>query len=75
MARTPGVSFEKVIELTEAALAEVNHVAMQQLRCGAEISTNVEAAERDLRGALRQLVLAERGTAPRVDSKSHEPPA
>ncbi len=67
MTRSAGISFEKAIEMTESALAEVSHVAMEQIRRGAEISSHVEAAERDLRGVLRQLVLGERETTQRVD--------
>jgi hypothetical protein len=60
MTHSAEISYEKAIELTESALSEVNQLAMEQIRRGAEISSNIEAAERDLRGALRQLVLAER---------------
>jgi len=60
MTDSADISFEKAIDMTEKALSEVNQVAMEQIRRGAEISSHVEAAERDLRGALRQLVLAER---------------
>jgi hypothetical protein len=64
MIRGAEISFEKAIEMTENALSEVGQVAMQQIRRGAEVSSHVEAAERDLRGALRQLVLAEREPPP-----------
>lgn len=54
------ISFEHAIELTENALSEINRLAIEQLRRGAETSPHIEAAERDLRSTLRQLVLAER---------------
>jgi len=54
--------------MTEQALGEVSHVAMEQIRRGADVSSHVEAAERDLRGALRQLVLAEREPPARAEA-------
>jgi hypothetical protein len=63
MTRSADISFEKAIEMTEGALSEVNRLAMEQIRRGVDISSNIEAAERDLRDALRQLVLAERVSA------------
>ena len=47
-------------ELTEQALAQVARIAVEQIHSGLEASTHVEAAERDMRSALRQLVMAER---------------
>ncbi len=67
MTRSADISFEQAIQMTENALSQVNQVAMEQIRRGADISSHVEAAERDLRGALRQLVLAEREPAPQVN--------
>lgn len=60
MAVNKRISFQKAIEMTENALAEVNRLAMEQIRLGADTSQHVESAERELRDALRQLVFAER---------------
>ncbi len=76
MTHDTDISFEKAIEMTETALSQVNQVAMEQIRRGAEISSHVEAAERDLRNAMRQLVLAEREPAHpsnREAPAKHEP--
>ncbi len=54
------VTTTKAIELTEEALAQVAQVAVEGIHCGLDTSSHVEAAERDMRDALRQLVLAER---------------
>jgi hypothetical protein len=67
MTGSTDISFQKANEMTENALSEVNRLAMEQIRRGAEISSHIEAAERDLRGVLRQLVLSERDPAHRVD--------
>jgi hypothetical protein len=48
------------IELTERALTQVAHIAIEQIHEGLETSNHIEAAERDMRSALRQLVLADR---------------
>jgi hypothetical protein len=48
------------LELTEEALGQVSRIAIEDIRDGLEASNHVEAAERDMRSALRQLVLAER---------------
>ncbi|HTX31307.1 MAG TPA: hypothetical protein VMD09_07970 [Solirubrobacteraceae bacterium] len=48
------------VELTEQALGQVARIAIEQIHDGVETGTHVEAAERDMRSALRQLVLAER---------------
>jgi hypothetical protein len=50
----------RALELTEAALGEVARIAVEQIHSALESANHVEAAERDMRGALRQLVLAER---------------
>ena len=48
------------LEHAEEALSAVTRTAIEQIRGGLEASNHVEAAERDMRSALRQLVLAER---------------
>jgi hypothetical protein len=50
----------QAIELTEEALTKVTQIAIEEIRDGIEASNHVDAAERDMRTALRQLVLAER---------------
>ena len=50
----------RAIELTEEALGQVARIAIEQIHGGVETGNHVEAAERDMRSALRQLVLAER---------------
>jgi hypothetical protein len=50
----------RAVELTEAALGEIARVAIEQIHGDLDSSTHVDAAERDMRSALRQLVLAER---------------
>ena len=47
-------------KLTERALGQVARIVIEQIHSGLEASNHVEAAERDMRSALRQLVLAER---------------
>ncbi len=74
MAHGVEISFDKAIEMTENALSEVGQVAREQIRRGAEVSSHIEAAERDLRGALRQLVLAEREPPPSPDRAMNGPP-
>ena len=51
---------EQALGLAEETLEQIARVAVEQIRRGAETSNHVEAAERDLRSALRQLVLAQR---------------
>jgi len=53
-------TMDRAIELTEEALAQVARIAVQEIHVGLEANDHVEAAERDMRNALRQLVLAER---------------
>ena len=48
------------LELTEHALALVSQIAIEEIRDGTEPNSHVDAAERDMRSALRQLGLAER---------------
>lgn len=50
----------RALELTEDALGEVARIAIEEIHSGLESSNHVQAAERDMRSALRQLVLAER---------------
>ena len=51
---------ERALGLAEEALEQIARIAVEQSRRGVESSNHVEAAERDLRSALRQLVLAQR---------------
>lgn len=51
---------ERALQLAEDTLEQITRIAVEQIRWGAESSIHIEAAERDMRGALRQLVLAER---------------
>jgi outer membrane protein TolC len=53
-------SMERALGLAEEALEQIARIAVEQIRRGIESSNHVEAAERDLRSALRQLVLAQR---------------
>ena len=48
------------LEQTQEALSQVQRIAVEEIRIGLQASDHVEAAEREMRGALRQLVLAER---------------
>ncbi|MGH2885778.1 MAG: hypothetical protein ACRDPA_24285 [Solirubrobacteraceae bacterium] len=65
---------EQALGLAEETLEQIARVAVEQIRTGAEASNHVEAAERDLRSALRQLVLAQRDwRAPSVASASPQP--
>jgi hypothetical protein len=48
------------MQLVEEALGEVTRAGLEQIRAGVEVSAHIEAAERDLRNALRQLVMANR---------------
>jgi hypothetical protein len=50
----------RALELTEEALGEVARIAIEEIHSGLEGSNHVQAAERDMRSALRQLVMAER---------------
>jgi hypothetical protein len=50
----------RALELTDEALNQVSRIAIEEIRDGLEASSHVEAAERHMRDALRQLVLAER---------------
>ncbi len=55
-----GETMSEALELTERALAVTTQIAIEEIRDGVEASNHVDAAERDMRSALRQLVLAER---------------
>jgi hypothetical protein len=50
----------RAIELSDEALAQVARITIEGIRSGHEVGSHVEAAEREMRSALRQLVLAER---------------
>jgi hypothetical protein len=50
----------RAIDLSEEALGQVARITIEGIRSGLEVSSHVEAAEREMRSALRQLVLAER---------------
>jgi hypothetical protein len=51
---------ERALQLAEDALEQITRIAVEQIRKGVESSNHVEAAEREMRSALRQLVLAQR---------------
>jgi ATPase subunit of ABC transporter with duplicated ATPase domains len=55
-----GELLERALQLTEDTLEHIARIAVEQIREGAESSSHIEAAERDVRSALRQLVLAQR---------------
>jgi hypothetical protein len=65
----------RAIELSDEALAQVARVTVEGIRFGLPASSHIEAAERDMRSALRQLVLAERelrsrpGVGPRLEDR------
>jgi hypothetical protein len=50
---------ERALELAEETLEQVTRIAVEQIRKGIATSNHVEAAEREMRSALRQLVLAQ----------------
>lgn len=66
---------ERALQLAEDALEQITRIAVEQIRRGVESSNHIEAAERDMRSALRQLVLAQREwhqkPAPRVRLGEH----
>lgn len=55
-----GSAMKRAVELTAEALAEIARITVEEILAGLETSNHVEAAERDMRSALRQLVLAQR---------------
>ncbi len=68
---------ERALGLAEETLEQIARIAVEQIRKGVESSNHVEAAERDLRSALRQLVLAKREwrTAPTPARQPEQPAA
>jgi hypothetical protein len=66
----------RALELTEQALGEVARIAIEEIHSGLEGSNHVQAAERDMRSALRQLVMAERELRSRSEMRTnvHERP-
>jgi hypothetical protein len=66
---------ERALELAEETLEQVTRIAVEQIRKGIATSNHVEAAEREMRSALRQLVLAKGEwhikSAPRVSLGEH----
>jgi hypothetical protein len=58
-------------ELAEETLGLLARVALAEVHRGLEAGAHLEAAERDLRGSVRQLVLAERDLRSR--SQNAEP--
>jgi hypothetical protein len=65
---------ERALGLAEETLEHIARIAVEQIRRGVESSNHVEAAERDLRSALRQLVLAQREwRAPGPPGRADEP--
>ena len=69
------VTTARAIELTEEALGEVARIAVEGIHHGIKDRAHVEAAERDMRSALGQLIRAERelrsrpGLAPDRDAR------
>jgi len=59
-AESAGSPIDLAVQSTEAALGQVMKVVIENIRHGGDVSQNIEAAERDLRNALRQLGLAKR---------------
>ena len=55
-----GLPIDLALQSTEAALVQLTKVVMDNIRSGGEASPHVEAAERDLRSALRQLAQVKR---------------
>ncbi len=53
-------AIEQTLQSTEAALGTLATVVVESIRLGGDVPPQVEAAERDLRSALRQLSLARR---------------
>ncbi len=58
----------RAVEVTEDALGHVARIAVEGIHRDLEVSSHIEAAERHMRSALRQLVLAER------ELRSRRPP-
>jgi prophage DNA circulation protein len=62
----------RALELTEEALSEVARIAIEEIHSDLESSNHVQAAERDMRSALKQLVMADRDL--RAKSVARTPP-
>lgn len=64
----------RALEATEEALGEVTKLAIQRIRLGVDTPPHLEAAERELRNALRQLASLSterrRGGQPREDESN-----
>src|SRR5262249_52099429 len=66
----------RAIELSDEALGQIARITVEGIRRGLQANGHVEAAEGDMRGGLRQLVLAERelrsrhGVGPSPDERS-----
>jgi hypothetical protein len=50
-----GAPIDVALRSTEAALGQLTQVVIENIRSGGDVSHHIEAAERDLRSALRQL--------------------
>ena len=59
-------SLDQAMRSTETALGQLTKAAIEEIRREADVSPHVEAAERDLRNALKQLGLAKRAASDRV---------
>ena len=57
-AESVGAPIDLALEATEAALGQVTKAVIDNIRHGGDGTQHVEAAERDLRSALRQLTIA-----------------
>jgi hypothetical protein len=51
---------ERALQLAEDTLEQIMRITVEQIRRGTEASNHIDAAERDMRSALRQLVMAQR---------------
>jgi hypothetical protein len=60
----------RAIELTEATLQDLARIAVEGIHHGEKASAHAEAAERDMRSALRQLVRTQRELEARAALKS-----
>jgi prophage DNA circulation protein len=69
--RNIAAAMARALELTEQALGEVARIAIEEIHSGLESSNHVQAAERDMRSALRQLVMAERELRSRSGMRTH----
>ncbi len=62
-------TIDRALELTEEAVGEVARIAIEEIHSGLDSSNHVQAAERDMRNALRQLVLAEQELRSRSEAR------